>query len=229
MAEQLAAALVGVVVLLAIWLAFGVGLGLDWPLHVSDGVDGRPSTSKFQFFLWTGVIVWGYAAVATGRWIAGAAPGGIGMPTNLLILMGLGAGTALGAKLVTVNRGGREPLADPGTRSYRSLVADDHEKPALEKIQVLAWTFVAAGIFLVSVWQTLGTGSPPSSLPNVDDAVLVLLGIGQVAYVGVKALPGPAAPRGETATAAAPAAPAPTAAPVATPGRGAKPPLHDSL
>ncbi len=248
MAEQLAAALIGVVVVIAIWLVLGVGLGLDWALHVSDGADGRPSTSKFQFFLWTAVIVWGYSAIATGRWIDGASPGEIDMPTNLFILMGLGAGTALGAKLVTVSRGGRTPLTDPSARTYRSLVADDDGNPALEKIQVLAWTFVAVGVFIVSVWEILGASGPPSSLPNVDDALLVLLGIGQVAYVGVKALPRPAAPPvapvAPTAAAAltAPVAPtaaeAPTAAamPPATPtpaaptgGDSPKPPVRDSL
>jgi len=230
-AEQLAAALIGVVVVIAVWLAFGVGLGLDWPLRVSDGADGRPSTSKFQFFLWTAVIVWGYSAVATGRWIDGASPGEIGMPTNLFILMGLGAGTALGAKLVTVSRGGRAALADSTARTYRSLVADDDGNPALEKIQVLAWTFVAVGVFVLSVWQILGASGPSSSLPNVDDALLVLLGIGQVAYVGVKALPRPAGP--PVAAAAAPsaaAAPPPAPTPAAPAGGGPpKPPVRDSL
>jgi hypothetical protein len=176
-AEHLSAALIGVGVMITVWLAFGVGLGFDWPLHVSDGSDGRPSTSKFQFFVWTAVILWGYSAVAAARVIAGASPGGIGMPTNLFILMGLGAGTALGAKLATLSHGGRPMLADPTARTYRSLVADDDGNAALEKIQVLAWTFVAVGVFVVSVWQNLAAGSPPSSLPNVDDALLVLLGI----------------------------------------------------
>ena len=224
-AEQLGAALVGVGVVVALWLAFGVGLGFDWPLHVSDGADGRPSTSKFQFFAWTAVIVWGYAAIAARRWIDGAPPGEIGMPTNLLILMGLGAGTALGAKLVTVSRGGRAPLADSSARTYRSLVADDQGTPALEKIQVLAWTFVAIGVFAVSVWQLLAATGPPSSLPNVDDALLVLLGIGQVAYVGVKALPRPQEPR-----AAASVAPPPAPILAAPPAEGFEPrELRDSL
>jgi hypothetical protein len=235
-AEHLAAALIGVGVVFTVWLAFGVGLGFDWPLHVSDGADGRPSTSKFQFFLWTAVIVWGYSAVAAARVIAGASPGGIGMPTNLFILMGLGAGTALSAKLVTVSHGGRPALTAPSSRTYRSLVADDDGNAALEKIQVLAWTFVAVGVFAVSVWQNLAASTPPSSLPNVDDALLVLLGIGQVAYVGVKALP--RQPGRSDAAAPAATAPAPSVAAVpppiptqATPTGGGppKPPIRDSL
>src|SRR3972149_5628631 len=197
MAEQVALGFVGIVVLGALWLVFGVWLGFEWPLRVADGADGRPSTSKFQFFLWTAVIVWGYAAVAARRSIDGTTPGDIGMPTNLFILMGLGAGTALAAKLVTVGRGGRPSLADPGMRTYRSLVADDGGNPALEKIQVLAWTLVAAGVFIVSVWQVLGSGSTPSSLPNVGDALLVLLRVGEFAYGGGEGLPDPSrsAPR----------------------------------
>jgi len=191
MGPAFAAAVVGIGVLAVLWLLFGFWLGLAWPLRVADGADGRPSTSKFQFFLWTIVIVWGYAAVAARLAIDEAALGGISIPSNLFLLMGLGAGTALAAKLVTVRRGGRPALADPSARTYRSLIADDDNNPALEKIQVLAWTFVAAGAFIVSVWQLIASHSTPSSLPNVGDALLILLGIGQVAYVGAKALPRP--------------------------------------
>lgn len=194
MGEAFAAAIVGIAVLAVVWLAFGFWLGVGWPLRVADGADGRPSTSKFQFFLWTIVIAWGYASVAARRMIDGATIGDIGIPMNLFILMGLGAGTALGAKLVTVSRGGRPALADPRARTYRSLIADDEGTPALEKIQVLAWTLIAAGAFIVSVWQVIASGAAPASLPNLDDALLVLLGVGQVAYVGAKLLPRPADP-----------------------------------
>jgi hypothetical protein len=158
------------------------------------------------------------------------------MPSNLFILMGLGAGTALGAKLATVSHGGRPMLADPTARTYRSVAADDDGNAVLEKIRVLAWTFVAVGVFVVSVWQNLAAGSPPSSLPNVDDALLVLLGIGQVAYVGVKALPrSPGRPDSVAPPPAAPAAlaaavPPPIATPAAQTGGGPrKPPIRDSL
>lgn len=219
-------ALIGIAVLIALWAVFGLRLGFDWPSRISDGVDGRPSTSKFQFFLWTAVIVWGYTAVVARRWIDGDSPGDIDMPTNLFILMGIGAGTALGAKLVTVSRGGRAPLADPGARTYRSLVADDAGNPALEKAQALTWTLVAVGVFVISVWQALAGSATPSSLPTVDDALLVLLGIGQFAYVGAKALP--ARPSGQpTAPAAAPA-PA-TAAPAAAGATPTPREIHDSL
>jgi len=219
MGEAFAAAMVGFGVLAALWLAFGFWLGLAWPLRVADGADGRPSTSKFQFLLWTAVIVWGYAAVAARRSIDETSLGDIGIPSNLFILMGLGAGTALAAKLVTVGRGGRPALADVRTRTYRSLIADDDGKAALEKIQVLAWTLVAAGAFIVSVWQIIAARATPSSLPNVDDALLVLLGIGQFAYVGVKMLPRPqepAAASGGVRRAIVAAPPAPSATPSET-------------
>lgn len=198
MSQAFVAAILAIGVLAALWLVFAYWIGFSWPLRVSDGADGRPSTSKFQFFLWTAVIIWGYSAVAARRAIDGGDLAGIGIEQNLFLLMGLGAGTAVAAKIVTVNRGGRPPLADPAARTYRSLIADDGNNPALEKIQVLAWTFVAAGAFILSVWQSIAADSTPTALPNVADPLLVLLGVGQVAYVGVKAIrtTAPAAARG---------------------------------
>ena len=217
MGEAFASGIVGIAVLAVVWLAFGFWLGVGWPLRVADGADGRPSTSKFQFFLWTIVIAWGYASVAARRMIDGASIGDIEIPMNLFILMGLGAGTALGAKLVTVSRGGRPALADSRERTYRSLIADDEGTPALEKIQVLAWTLIAAGAFIVSIWQVIASGAALSALPNVDGALLVLLGIGQVAYVGVKLLPRSQdpVPAGSGVRRAIVAAPPPAPAPAA--------------
>jgi len=43
------------------------------PFHIAMGADGRLSTSKFQFFIWTGVVVFAYVLLfssidkSTGR------------------------------------------------------------------------------------------------------------------------------------------------------------------
>ncbi len=220
MTTQVEAALAGLATLAVLWLIVSLALGIGWPIHAFDGADGRPSTSKFQFYVWTAVILWGYASVVAAHWITGADVGTIGIPTNLFILMGLGAATALGAKLATVGHGGRLPLLDDAQRTFRSLFSDDAGNPALEKIQILAWTAVAGVVFIGSVVRSLGSATAPTTLPNIDDALLVLLGIGQVTYVAVKTLPRSARCRGPGDRVAAVAGRSGPSAGSRRPGRG---------
>jgi hypothetical protein len=155
-------------------------------------MDGRASTSKFQFFFWTTLILWGYVSV-----FARIALDGIPkdfnspeIPDNLFWLMGLSVATTLSAKAITTVRGkppGIEPLAEPST-NLSFLIWDDQERPALEKIQILAWTFVAGGVFVVLVLNSIAADTTPITLPDVDTTLLVLTGISQGGYVSAKVI-----------------------------------------
>jgi len=72
------------------------------PLHIAMGADGRLSTSKFQFFIWTGVVVFAYILLFSSidekhRAILSR------IPTNVLLVMGFSVTTAVGAKGITVS------------------------------------------------------------------------------------------------------------------------------
>jgi hypothetical protein len=206
--------LVGLIVLALIWvpyLVFGrqgvkkkfgsdgglLGLGL-----LVEGADGRPSTSKFQFVLWTGVVLLAWVAIYVARLMRGQWDAVPDLPQNLLIVMGLSVVTATAAKAITVAYTNSAPSSKSSVASKDSSAAalfqDDDGFPDLSKIQMLAWTTIATGTYLVMLWGRLGTIAALSDitvcaapngacgLPDIDGALMVLMGLGQGAYVGKK-------------------------------------------
>jgi hypothetical protein len=246
----------GVVVLLALGLLLWLVRGRRWTLGaLFEGDDRRPSTSKFQFCVWTVVVLYAYVGLAAARWFRGH-PGFVGeVPPNLLIAMGLSAGTALGAKAITAYkvRTGREAKrhapgappagAAPGPRRATGLgflVTDDEGAPSLGKTQLLAWTFVAAGTYLLLIWTHIGevmttltpgadcTAVPPpapcaaAALPEIDGALMALMGLGQGAYLGAKLVPDAPLQPAVPASAAEPPVPGPFVSPPAPAGVGSE-------
>lgn len=179
----------GVVVLVVLWVLYRV-LGRTWnPGKLIEGADGRPSTSKLQWFLWTVVVVFSYSAIYAAR----AWTGNFGVisdiPQNLLIAMGLSVTTMAAAKGITVSyvSSGQvtKKAISPETASSGAIIQDDDQIPDLSKIQMMAWTLIAIGIYLIRLVQEINTVSPPQ-LPDIDTALMVLMGLGQGAYLGKK-------------------------------------------
>jgi hypothetical protein len=122
------------------------------------------------------------------------------IPSNLILAMGLSSLTMLAAKGVTTSyaesglvqkpENGPEAEAKSGSKSNPEvkggLFLDDEGKPDLSKIQIMGWTFIALGVFVGMVINTISTSALPQGLPNIDSTVLALMGIGQGAYVGKK-------------------------------------------
>jgi hypothetical protein len=81
--------------------------------------------------------------------------------------------------------------AKPGAKasSISMLFTDDDGTPDLSKIQMLAWTVISIGIYLISVGYEVGSKDPAKlaqGLPDIDTALMVLMGLGQGAYLGKK-------------------------------------------
>src|SRR5437016_14242551 len=57
--------------LVLVWLVIGVFTGHWNPLHLAEGADGRPSTSKFQWLLWLFAVLFAYVVL----WIIRAKSG----------------------------------------------------------------------------------------------------------------------------------------------------------
>jgi hypothetical protein len=86
------------------------------------------------------------------------------------------------------------------------IVLEDDGKVGLSKVQLLGWTFLSIAIFLVTVIQNLQSAAiglltnpnPPAgsdaynnllallSLPDIDQSLMVLMGLGAGAYLGNK-------------------------------------------
>jgi hypothetical protein len=179
-------------VLLLLWILYWLATQRWNPLAVVVGADGRPSTSKLQFWLWTLVALFSYVALYAARVNNGHLEAIGDIPRNLLLAMGFSIVTATAAKGITVSQlqsGNLVKLPAPSdTSSVGPVVKDDSGALDLSKIQLLAWTLVAIGVYLVNVVNAVGavTQQSAAKLPDIDAALMVLMGIGQGAYLGKK-------------------------------------------
>lgn len=193
----------GLVVLVLLWLLYKVLSG-SWDLgRFVEGADKRPSTSKFQWLLWTIVVLYSYAAIVIERtvFVAQALQSGLpapfpitpdNLPPSVLAAMGLATATMAVAKGVTASQitaGKPKPppsehpsAASPGGAA--ALVLDDDGFPDLSKMQLLAWTLLAIAVYLANLVFQISGATP--KLPDIDNALMGLMGIGQAGYLGKK-------------------------------------------
>lgn len=153
------------------------------------GYDGATSTSKLQFFLWTMAVLYAYIMIATDAYFNhGIVTTGLSIPQNLILAMGLSAATMLAAKGIASNYADTD-LIDKSDTSKGGLFFDDDGYPDLAKIQLMAWTSVGIGIFLLKTMNDIvGSTGASTQLPDIDGTLLALMGIGQGSYVGKKIL-----------------------------------------
>jgi hypothetical protein len=149
------------------------------------GQDGRTSTSKVQFALWTVSLAYGLLVIIIH----------LGSYTNqtldprYLLLLGFPAGAAIGAKVITTGQldAGTiaKPQANPATTSVASSVADivrnDQGGADLGDAQYLIFNLVA----LVAFWVAFA--HDPTKLPVLSDTLVALTGVSASAYVVKKA------------------------------------------
>ena len=182
--------IISLAALAVLWILYRVVTGQVNPLKLAEGDDERLSTSKFQWLVWTIVVVFSYIAILVAR--KGMIPPEE-MPANLLIAMGMSTGTMAVAKGVTsayVASGTvtktKKSTAPPVKQPYLAdLIADDTGFPDLSKAQMLTWTAIAIGIFIFRVVTQISTSKMPV-LPNIEPSLMVLMGLGQAAYLGKK-------------------------------------------
>lgn len=209
-------------------IAFGV-LALFWILYrllsgtwnllaVVRGEDGRYSTSKLQFWMWTIVALFSYVAFYAARVNGGLFKPIDSVPQSLLIAMGLSAATTVAAKGITVSQVQNGSVAKsavtPGQTRAAQVLEDDGGNLDLSKIQLLAWTLVAIGVYIINTCNLINQRTL-DALPDISSALMTLMGIGQAAYLGKKLV----------TTDAQPAAPPP---PPLSPGGGDVPVVGDT-
>ena len=189
------------------WGAVGSGLGLlvvlylvvaafsgHWnPRELVKGFDGFASTSKLQWFLWLVVIIFAYAAL----WVLRAEQHDVSalpdIPVNILTVLGFSTGTAAAAKGITGGYVQAGKVTKTGAPTEGATVAntggifqDDSGGLELAKIQMVAFTIIAIGIFMATVLHQIITDDISASLPDIDSSLLVLMGISHGGYLGKK-------------------------------------------
>lgn len=186
------AILIGVAFLVVLYVVAALITG-HWRLkELFNGFDGFASTSKLQWFLWLIAILFGYVAI----WVLRAEQGDYtalsDIPVNILTVLGFSTGTAAAAKGITAGyvQTGKVAKtgvpANPTPATTGGIFQDDGGGPELAKIQMIAFTILAIGIFLAAVFHQIAIGDIKDSLPNIDSSLLVLMGISQGGYLGKK-------------------------------------------
>jgi hypothetical protein len=188
-------------------------------LFQSEG-DKKLSVSKVQLYLWTSVIAFSYIYIVAwnyGLWGAhlgsqSAIPAPVQFPWTVLLALGLSVGTFGLAKGLAVGSAGPGQSAAPANAAapphapmMQGLVASDVTgAPDITKIQMLAWTVIAAVVYIADTVAQIALHDTQStlvtSLPEIDYALLVLTGLAQGTYIGNKLI----VPRGPVLSSLAP-------------------------
>jgi hypothetical protein len=191
----LAAALVGCVVLVR-----RTALLRDPHTVPPPGTLPPYSLSRFQLFFWTFLALAAYVFI----WLITEELDTL--TGSVLSMLGIGAGTALGASLIAQGKG-EEPAggtaaaganaAAPATptaaasapapaptrvaasRGFLDDVLNGPQGMSLYRFQMLAWTLVLGVIFCVQVYNRL-------AMPDFSPSLLALMGISSATYLGAK-------------------------------------------
>jgi hypothetical protein len=201
----LAALIVAFVVVLAIvlvvwritWKSKYERENLKYTPKFSDFIrtpDWDPSLSIFQFLLWTTVVIFTYLALYLFRIFNGVSePPQGGIPTNLLLLMGLSIGTPIASSYITSTKRGPGELIDVPPKDPRprlSLMLYEFDKLTLSRFQMFAWTWVSILIYLYAFIPAVTDHySDPqnATVPNIDLMLVALMGLSQAAFLAGKA------------------------------------------
>jgi hypothetical protein len=181
--------LIPLLFIVLLYLIYNRGLRKRSLSAIWKGYDGATSTSKLQFFLWTMAVLYAYIMIVNDAYFNhGVVTIGLSIPQNLILAMGLSAATMLAAKGISSSYADTE-MIDKSDTSKGGLFFDDEGYPDMAKIQLMAWTFVGIGIFLLKTMNDImGSSGATTQLPDIDGTLLALMGIGQGSYVGKKIL-----------------------------------------
>jgi hypothetical protein len=176
----------GIITIALVWIISGVITRSLNPFALACGVDNNYSASLLQFLIFTYVTAFAYVAVYVARLGAGLTvlPN---IPLNLLILMGISVASATASKGIVVSyvEQGKLPV---DSNDQSGVVKDKQGNVALTKVQMLIWAFIAAVIYVSTVVDFVQRGlyTQQGALPDVDGALLVLMGAAQGGYIGGK-------------------------------------------
>ena len=207
---------IGLAVVVLLWLGLGyIAKSFDL-IRYTRGADGLPSTSKTQWLLWTIVVLFSYVAIYVARVQHGHLDLLTAVPNNVLIALGLSIVTMGAAKGITAHQVRTRRIVKPvlaETKPWQvedlgSIVQDDSGQPDLSKLQMMAWTVIALGAYLVAVGGQVHSAFIPGSngapdLPDIGATLMLLMGLGQGGYIAKKLIPAVATPIADESTIAA--------------------------
>ncbi len=179
----------GIVAVLLFWVFSFFVTRKPWPWVLAESENDvgpkRLSASKFQALVWTYVTLFAYGSIFGTRLQGMTSEAPFAelpqIPRNFLFLMGLSAITVTGAKGVTISYKSQGRISDISG----GLLTGPEGQGDLLKTQMLVWTIVAASMYIIKLVRGLNDGSI-YDMPNIDQTLLVLMGISQGSYLGNK-------------------------------------------
>ena len=171
---------------------------------IRDG-NWYPSLPRFQVALWTAIIIFAFAGIALFRLFSGVdIPAS--MPSNIFLVLGLTATTLVaGTALSEFKYAGATPPDVPATKEIPSdkvrkklpkfkTMLMEYDKISLSRFQMFAWTWVGIISYLGLVFLEVNKHLYDSGgliVPDLPTLLIVLMGIGQGAYLGTKSVKPP--------------------------------------
>jgi hypothetical protein len=188
---------------------------IDNPAHRSKfsdiirGYDMDPSLSVFQFLLWTFVLMFAFIGVYLIRIFAGISDPPEGpLPVYLLSIAGISVGTPIISSIISAYRFNEVKFYEEEPTDRTSKVPEQRGrltparkvpgfgemlrqfgKPTLSRFQMFAWTWIGVAIYLAVLFSKvseLSTNVQVLSVPDVDPTLVILMGLSQVAFLGLK-------------------------------------------
>jgi hypothetical protein len=153
-------------VVLCLRLAWRTSILRD-PGPVPAGQQAPFSLSRFQLAFWSLLVIAAYVFI----WMVTEELDTI--TGSVLVLLGIGSGTALGAALIDA------PTTSRSSRGFlNDLLSDDHGI-SIHRFQLFAWTLILGVIFCASVYDGL-------QMPQFSTTLLGLMGLSSGTYLGFK-------------------------------------------
>jgi hypothetical protein len=160
---------------------------------IRDG-SGFPSLARFQFLLWTFIVLFAVLGVLLIRLFMGISEIPNDIPENLLILTGISVAVPFVSNPISgIKYGERKPptgtLRDEDRRRLATMLMEN-DKPTVSRFQMFAWTIISIIVYLGFFFsQTIFLLTDVNELefPDIPQIFVYLMGLSQAGYVGVKA------------------------------------------
>jgi hypothetical protein len=156
---------------------------------------GFPSLARFQFLLWTFIVMFAVLSIYFIRLFMGTPVLPNNIPTNLLILTGISVAVPFVSNPIsTIKYGDRAPaqgtLKEYDRRRLATMLMEN-DKPTVSRFQMFAWTIISIIIYLSFFFsQTFSVAfisDINNGVPDIPQIFVYLMGLSQLAYVGNKA------------------------------------------
>jgi hypothetical protein len=140
--------------------------------------DNRWSLSRFQIYIWTVWVVIAFAQVAFATFSFPI------IPENLAILMGINGTTAVLSTAITDPQ--KHAKVD-NPNFFKDIFLDAEGTLDLPRTQMFIWTLVIFAIHIIIFWKGYLSSNSKPTIPEVSGGLLILMGVSNGAYLGVKA------------------------------------------